>query len=75
MIGGLNSISDPTLKKSGRTTQLEKEPSLYPVRRRECDHHLSAEEYVAMIVDIVRLQKNLVLCRHFHTLDLHSIQR
>jgi len=67
-------VCDPTLKKSGRTTQLEKEPSLYPVRRRECDHHLSAEEYVAMIVDIVRLQKNLVLCRHFHTLDLHSIQ-
>ena len=69
-------VSDPSLKKTGKITHLEADRNLYPVRRRgTVERPVSAEEYVATIKDIVRLQKNVVLCRNFHSLDLGAIQR
>lgn len=35
--------------------------------------HFSPEEYVAIVADILRMKKNICLCRHFHRLDKQTI--
>lgn len=37
--------------------------------------HLTPEEYVAIICDVLRMQKNICLCRHFSRLDKHVIAK
>ncbi|XP_050724936.1 solute carrier family 12 member 9-like isoform X1 [Eriocheir sinensis] len=37
--------------------------------------HITSEEYVKMILDIVNLGKNVCLCRHFHQMDKAAIFR
>lgn len=37
--------------------------------------HLEPEEYVAIICDVLRMKKNICLCRHFHRLDKHLIAK
>ena len=56
-------------------SSLGADANLYPVRDTNHPRSVSPSEYVAMVKDIIRLQKNICLCRHFHTLDLHSIQK
>lgn len=36
---------------------------------------LSREEYVAIICDVLRMNKNVCLCRHFYRLDRHAIAK
>lgn len=47
----------------------------FPIRRDGEDKHIDVTEYVAIISDILRMKKNLVLCRHFHRLDKHFIAK
>lgn len=37
--------------------------------------YLTPEEYVAVICDVLRMKKNICLCRHFHRLDKHLIAK
>jgi potassium/chloride transporter 9 len=43
--------------------------------RGEDSRSLSPSEYVGMVCDTLKLQKNIGLCRHFHTLDKAVISR
>lgn len=54
-------------RESGQT------PALFPVRQFDERKGLSAEEYVAVVCDVLRMNKNICLCRHFHRLDKHLI--
>ena len=65
----MNSLSRESISSLGADT------NLYPVRDVNRQRAVSPDEYVAMIKDVIRLQKNLCLCRHFHTLDFHLIQK
>lgn len=47
----------------------------FPVRRDGEEKHIDVTEYVEIISDILRMQKNLVICRHFHRLDKHFISK
>ena len=49
--------------------------SLPTPRLEESDKHLGHEEYVMMIVDALKMNKNLCLCRHFHLWDKEAICR
>ncbi|XP_037910538.1 solute carrier family 12 member 9 [Hermetia illucens] len=51
----------------------ERGQRLFSVRRNE--KHLSAQEYVAIIYDTLRMNKNVCLCRHFHRYDKHFIAK
>ncbi|XP_057375508.1 solute carrier family 12 member 9-like [Daphnia carinata] len=54
-------------------SSLGADANLYPVRDSNQQRFVSPSEYVAMVKDIIRLRKNVCLCRHFHTLDFHLI--
>ena len=56
-------------------SSLGADANLYPVRDSNRHRSVSPSEYVAMVKDIIRLQKNVCLCRHFHTLDFHLITK
>lgn len=56
-------------------SSLGADANLYPIRDPEQKRTVSPKEYVAMIRDVIRLQKNICLCRHFHTMDLSVIQK
>lgn len=47
----------------------------FPIRSVGQREHLSAEEYVAIICDVLRMKKNVCLCRHFHRLDKYAVAR
>lgn len=47
---------------------------IFPIRQ-NVRRNLKPEDYVAMICDVLRMKKNLCLCRHFHRLDKHAIAR
>lgn len=47
----------------------------FPIRRDGEDKHIDVTEYVAVISDILRMKKNLCLCRHFYRLDKHFIAK
>lgn len=46
---------------------------LFPVRSFDDRKGMTPEEYVAVICDVLRMNKNVCLCRHFHRLDKHMI--
>ncbi len=56
-------------------SSLGADANLYPVRETNHSRSVSPNEYVAMVKDVIRLRKNVALCRHFHTLDFHLIQK
>ncbi|XP_058980642.1 solute carrier family 12 member 9-like [Musca domestica] len=47
----------------------------FPIRRDGEEKHIDVTEYVEIISDILRMKKNLCLCRHFHRLDKHFISK
>lgn len=47
----------------------------FPIRAPGDRAHLTPEEYVAIICDILRMKKNVCLCRHFHRLDKYAIMK
>lgn len=47
----------------------------FPIRRDGEEKHIEVTEYVAIISDILRMKKNLCLCRHFHRLDKQFIAK
>lgn len=51
------------------------EEQVFPIRPDGMREHLSPEEYVAIICDVLRMKKNICLCRHFHRLDKHAIAK
>lgn len=42
---------------------------LFPAREKDETKALSAKEYVAIVSDVLKMKKNICLCRHFHRLD------
>lgn len=48
---------------------------IFPIRSDGNREHLTPEEYVAIICDVLRMKKNICLCRHFHRLDKHLIAK
>lgn len=48
---------------------------MFPVRKQTEDKILSPEEYVNIISDVLRMKKNICLCRHFHRMDKQSIMK
>jgi len=54
-------------------SNLEADLNLHPLRNSH-SRAVSLDEYVNMIKDVIHLQKNVCLCRHFHTMDLNRIQ-
>ncbi|XP_055299605.1 solute carrier family 12 member 9 isoform X2 [Sitodiplosis mosellana] len=48
---------------------------IFPIRPDGSREHLTPEEYVAIICDVLRMKKNICLCRHFHRLDKHLIAK
>lgn len=47
----------------------------FPIRHDGEEKHIDVTEYVEIISDILRMKKNLCLCRHFHRLDKHFIAK
>lgn len=48
---------------------------IFPVRAAGERPHLTPQEYVAIICDILRMKKSVCLCRHFHRLDKTAITK
>ncbi|XP_058815021.1 solute carrier family 12 member 9 isoform X2 [Topomyia yanbarensis] len=48
---------------------------LFPYRRNGERKALQATDYVQIIDDVLRMKKNICLCRHFHRLDKHLIAK
>ncbi|CAB3369964.1 Hypothetical predicted protein [Cloeon dipterum] len=46
---------------------------LFNLRGSEDNRMISPSEYVGIICDTLKLQKNVALCRHFHSLDKSSL--
>ena len=48
---------------------------LFPYRKKNEIKSLAPEEYVNIVSDILRMRKNVCLCRHFHRLNKSSISK
>ncbi|KAJ6647864.1 Solute carrier family 12 member 9 [Pseudolycoriella hygida] len=42
---------------------------LFPIRKQNDEKPLTPREYVAIISDVLRMKKNVCLCRYFHRMD------
>ncbi|XP_004521821.1 solute carrier family 12 member 9 [Ceratitis capitata] len=47
----------------------------FPIRRDGEEKQIDVAEYVAIMCDVLRMKKNLCLCRHFHRLDKNFIAK
>ncbi|XP_036328968.1 solute carrier family 12 member 9-like [Rhagoletis pomonella] len=47
----------------------------FPIRRDGEEKQIDVTEYVAIMCDVLRMKKNLCLCRHFHRLDKNFIAK
>jgi potassium/chloride transporter 9 len=55
-------------------TYSEVESFFAGIRDPDTQKHLTPSEYVMMIRDSLKMQKNVCLCRNFHALDKKQIQ-
>lgn len=55
-----------------RTEEFTNNGHIFPTRE-ENEKILSPEEYVGTICDVLRMKKNICLCRHFHLLNKSEI--
>ncbi|XP_022836501.1 solute carrier family 12 member 9 isoform X2 [Spodoptera litura] len=53
---------------------LESGETIFPTRK-PTDERLSASEYVRIVSDVLCVNKNVCLCRHFHKLDMAKVER
>ncbi|KAF9405410.1 hypothetical protein HW555_013838 [Spodoptera exigua] len=53
---------------------LESGETIFPTRK-PTDPRLSASEYVRIVSDVLCVNKNVCLCRHFHKLDMAKVER
>ncbi|XP_026731241.1 solute carrier family 12 member 9 isoform X2 [Trichoplusia ni] len=53
---------------------LESGEVIFPTRK-PTDSRLSASEYVRIVSDVLCVNKNVCLCRHFHKLDMGNVER
>ncbi|XP_055708507.1 solute carrier family 12 member 9 [Phlebotomus papatasi] len=53
----------------------EEAEQIFPTRKPGLPKKLSAKEYVSLVDDVLRMRKNICLCRHFHRLDKGLIAR
>ncbi|GAB0098265.1 solute carrier family 12 member 9 [Sergentomyia squamirostris] len=58
-----------------RNSEEDESDQIFPTRKPGGAKTLSAREYVAMIDDVLRMKKNVCLCRHFQRLDKGLIAR
>ncbi|KAJ9592431.1 hypothetical protein L9F63_015847, partial [Diploptera punctata] len=49
--------------------------SVFSLRTSTSEKVLDSREYVGMIADVLRMRKNICLCRHFHNLDKRLISK
>ncbi|XP_063543033.1 solute carrier family 12 member 9 [Cydia strobilella] len=57
-----------------KTEQFDTETGdVFPLRG--ADSKLSAHEYVRVVADVLSVNKNVGLCRHFHKLDMAAVER
>lgn len=56
------------------TPIFQSEKELFPLRGGVDGKSLSVDEYVHMMGDVLRMRRNLCLCRHFHLLDRTAIR-
>ncbi|CAD0206318.1 unnamed protein product [Chrysodeixis includens] len=54
--------------------ELECGEAIFPARK-PSDPRLSASEYVRIVSDVLCVNKNVCLCRHFHKLDMANVER
>ncbi|XP_049805969.1 solute carrier family 12 member 9 [Schistocerca nitens] len=48
---------------------------LFKLRRDSEEKHINRTEFVGMMVDVLKMKKNLCVCRHFQTLDKVRVAR
>ncbi|KAL0809969.1 hypothetical protein ABMA28_010817 [Loxostege sticticalis] len=65
---------DPTSPYKTDTFDLDNGTVLFPVRR-SAGPRLSAAEYVRIVSDVLCVNKNVCLCRNFHTLDMAAVEK
>ncbi|XP_055377405.1 solute carrier family 12 member 9 [Condylostylus longicornis] len=59
-----------------KTTKFNENDFLnFPIRKPGEAKNFTAQEYVALICDTLRMKKNVCLCRHFHMLDKYMISK
>lgn len=49
--------------------------TVFPLRQPDTEKNLDAVQYVAMCSDVLKMKKNLCLCRNFHLLDKSQITK
>lgn len=57
-----------------RSYKTDKFQDVYPLRHAQ-DERFSSNEYVEMIKDVIKMNKNLCLCRNMQLLDKQKISR
>ena len=72
--------SSPRPRKRVRFYGVEENPEIFyskfpALRQLEMEKHLCPEEYVMIVMDALKMNKNLCLCRHFHLLNKEAIVR
>lgn len=68
-------FSDNSRYKTDKFEQVYNNEQIFPIRTVGNREHLTPEEYVAIICDVLRMKKNICLCRHFDRLDKHAIAK
>ena len=49
--------------------------NVFRLRGSPSEKVLNVNEYVGMVADVLKLQKNVCLCRHFHNLDKKLVSK
>ncbi|XP_039761129.1 solute carrier family 12 member 9 isoform X1 [Pararge aegeria] len=65
---------DPTSPYTSTDFDLDNGTVIFPART-PASPRLSASEYVRIVSDVLCVNKNVCLCRHFHNLDMAAVER
>ncbi|XP_052745187.1 solute carrier family 12 member 9 isoform X2 [Bicyclus anynana] len=65
---------DPTSPYTTSEFELDTGAVIFPART-PASPRLSASEYVRIVSDVLCVNKNVCLCRHFHSLDMAAVER